>query len=84
MPRKCWDYDCANIAGTIVVDLAEERACFAHILSVSWPSFIRALTARSRKNKMAVTTENKSEKSSSNIYTHPVSLSLFSKLKLDH
>ena len=74
MPCKCRDYDFAWI---IEVELAEEKARFTHILSVSWPSFIRALTTRSRENKIAVTTENESEKSSTNIYTHPISLSFF-------
>ena len=60
MPCKCRDYDCANIVGTIVVELAEERECFTHILSVSWPSFVRALTTRSRKNKIAVIIAKKS------------------------
>ena len=67
-----------------MVELAEERACFMRILSVSWPSFIRALMTRSRENKIAVTTETRSEKSSTNIYTLPISLSFFSKLKLDN
>ena len=60
-----------------MVELAEERACFTRILSVSWPSFIRALMTRSRENKIAVTTENESEKSSTNIYAHPIYLSFF-------
>ena len=57
------------------MELAEERAGCMRILSVSWQSFIRELTTRSRENKIAVTTENESEKSSTNIYTHPISLS---------
>ena len=40
-----------------MVELAEERACFTGILSVSLPPFIRALTTRSRENKIAVTKE---------------------------
>ena len=84
VPCKCRDYDFAPIlAGTIVVELAEERACFTRIVSVSRPFFIRAVTTRSRENKIAVTIENESEKSSTNIYTHPIS-QFFSKLKLDN
>ena len=52
------------------MEIAEERACFTHILQVSLPSFIRALTTRSRENKVAITTENESEKSSTNIMTY--------------
>ena len=65
------------------MELAKERACFTRILSVSWPSFIRALTTRSRENKIGVTTENESEKSSTNIYTHPIYF-FFLKLKSDN
>ena len=49
-----------------MVELAGERACFTRILSVSWPFLIRAITIRSRENKIAVTTEYESEKSSTN------------------
>ena len=56
------------------MELVEESVCFTRILSVSWPSFTRALTTRSRENKIAVTTENESKKSSTNIYTHLISL----------
>ena len=61
--------------------LAEERASFTHILPVSWPYFIRALATKSRENKMAVTTENESEKCSTYVYTQPIHLSLFSNFK---
>ena len=80
VPCKCRNYDFAPVLRglqCIVVELAEERACFTRILSMSWPSFIRVLTTRSRENKIAVTIENESEKSSTNIYTHPISLSFF-------
>ena len=64
------------------MEVAEERTCFMCILPVSWQSFIRILTSRSCENKIGVTTENKSGKSSTNIYTHPTPLSFFYEIKI--
>ena len=63
---------------------SRRKSVFYVYFTGAMPVFYQSNKTRSHENKMAFTTENESEKSSRNIYTHPIHLSIFSKLKLDN